>query len=66
MSVDTGRFARIVALIASVSAVFLLTTAERFGADSRVFSTAVVAIGSISLVTAITGFLISAAEMVEE
>jgi hypothetical protein len=66
MSVDTGRFARIVALIASVSAVFLLTTAETFGADSRVFSTAVVAIGSISLVTAITGFLISASEMVEE
>ena len=55
-----------VGLIAAVSAVFLLTTAQRFGADSPVFSTAVVAIGSISLVTAMTGFLIAAADAVEE
>jgi len=66
MSVDMGRFARIVALIAAVSAVFLLTTAQRFGADSRVFSAAVVSMGSISLVTAITGLLIAASEKLEE
>jgi hypothetical protein len=66
MSLDRGRFGRTLGLIAFVSAVFLLTTAERFGADGRIFSVAVVAVGSISLVTAMTGFLIAAEDMMSE
>lgn len=62
MNVDTGRFARVVVLISFVTAVILLMTAQRFGTGGRIFPVAVVAVGTISLVTAITGFLIAAAE----
>jgi hypothetical protein len=65
MSVDKGRFARVLVLISFVTAVILLTTAQRFGTGGRVFPVAVVAVGTISLVTAITGFLIAAAEGLE-
>ncbi|WP_394739383.1 hypothetical protein [Natronococcus roseus] len=54
---DTGRLARLGTLIAFVTAVSLLTSAQVLA--GALFSIAVVAIGSIALVTAITGFLIS-------
>mgnify|MGYP000034626126 CR=1 FL=1 len=66
MNFDVGRLARTVGLIAAVSAVFLLTTAERFGTDSRVFPAAVVSVGAISLLTAMTAFIISVNEYLEE
>jgi hypothetical protein len=66
MSIDRGRFGRTLGLIALVSAVFLLTTAERFGTGGDIFPVAIVAVGSISLVTAMTGFLIAAEDMMSE
>ncbi|ELY52027.1 hypothetical protein [Natronolimnohabitans innermongolicus] len=54
---DTGRLARLGTLIAFVTAVSLLTAAQVLAGP--LFSIAVVAIGSVALVTAITGFLIS-------
>lgn len=54
---DTGRLARLLTLIAFVTAVSLLTSAEVLGAE--LFPVAVVAIGTISLITAIIGFLIA-------
>lgn len=66
MSVDIGRLGRILVVIGFVSAVFLFTTAQRFGTGGRVFPIAVVSVGSISVVTAIIGFLIAAEEMMGE
>ena len=57
-----GRFGRLVTLVAFVTAVFLLTAAEAL--PDRLFSIAVVVIGVIAIVTAITGFLISVASVV--
>ncbi|AGB38534.1 hypothetical protein [Natronococcus occultus] len=54
---DTGRLARLGTLIAFVTAVSLLTSAQVLA--GALFSVAVVAIGSVALVTAIIGFLIS-------
>jgi fatty-acid desaturase len=54
---DTGRLARMFTLIAAVTAVSLLTSAQVL--SGALLSIAVVAVGSIALVTAITGFLIS-------
>ena len=54
---DTGRFGRLVTLIAAVTAVSLLTSAQVLG--GALLSIAVVAVGSIALVTAIVGFLIA-------
>jgi hypothetical protein len=54
---DTGRLARLFTLIAAVTAVSLLTSAQVL--TGALFSIAVVAVGSVALVTAITGFLIS-------
>jgi len=60
-SLDTGRLLRLLVSIAAVSAVFLLTAREVvFG----MFPIAVVVIGAVALVTAITDFLISAASSV--
>jgi len=59
MAFDTARLGRILALIGFVSGVFLFTANEVF--ESRLFSIAVVAIGSVALVTAIIGALIAAA-----
>lgn len=66
MAVDTGRLGRVLALIGFVSVVFLFTANEVF--EGRVFSVAVVAIGSVALVTGIIGALIAAAgfEDIEE
>ncbi|WP_049921275.1 hypothetical protein [Halopiger djelfimassiliensis] len=54
---DTGRFGRLLALIAAVTAVSLLTSAQVL--PGSVLPIAVVAVGSIALVTAIIGFLIA-------
>lgn len=54
---DTGRFGRLLALIAAVTAVSLLTSAQVL--PGTVFPLAVVAVGSIAVVTAIIGFLIA-------
>lgn len=56
---DTARFARTLILIAVVTGVFLLTGANVL--TGVLFQVAVVAVGSIALVTAITGFIIAAA-----
>ena len=61
-SLDTGRLLRLLVLIAAVSAVFLLTAREVV--SGTLFSIAVVVIGAVALVTAITDFLISAASSV--
>ncbi|WP_050024193.1 MULTISPECIES: hypothetical protein [Halorubrum] len=55
---DTARFGRLLLLIGGVTAVSLLTSARVLPND--LFSIAVVAIGSIAVVTAIIGFLIAA------
>ncbi|UTF54465.1 hypothetical protein [Natronosalvus rutilus] len=54
---DTGRFGRLLGLIAVVTAVSLLTSAQAL--SGTVLSIAVVALGGIALVTAIIGFLIA-------
>ncbi|MFA9426308.1 hypothetical protein [Natronorubrum sp. A-ect3] len=54
---DTGRFGRLLALIAAVTAVSLLTSAQVLGGE--LFSVAVVAVGAIAVITAIIGFLIA-------
>lgn len=59
-----GRFGRLLALIAFVSAAFLLTASWRL--PSRLFSIAAVVIGAIAMVTAITGFLIASASYMSE
>ncbi|MFP8955113.1 hypothetical protein ACLI4Y_00145 [Natrialbaceae archaeon A-CW3] len=54
---DTGRFGRLVTLIAAVTAIALLTSAQVL--SGAVLSLAVVAVGAIAIVTAIVGFLIA-------
>ena len=54
---DAGRLGRILALIAFVTAVFLVTAARRLG--DELFSIAVVAVGAVAFVTAIVGMLIA-------
>ena len=61
---DVARLARLLTLIAFVTAVSLLTSARVLPGD--LFSIAVVAIGSIALVTAIIGFLIAAGATYDE
>jgi hypothetical protein len=61
---DVARFGRLITLIGFVTAVSLLTSARVLPGD--LFSVAVVAIGSIALVTAITGFLIAAGQTYDE
>lgn len=56
--VDTGRLGRLYTLIAFVTAVFLLTATELF--SGTLLSIAVVAIGAITMVTAIIGFVTAA------
>ena len=55
--IDVGRLGRLLTLIGFVTAVSLLTSAEVLGAE--LFPVAVVAIGTISLITAIIGMLIA-------
>ncbi|MFW5974141.1 MAG: hypothetical protein ACOCPZ_02025 [Natrialbaceae archaeon] len=54
---DLGRFARLLALITFVSALFILTAAQTL--EGQLFRISVFAIGSVSLLTAMTGFLIA-------
>ncbi|SIS04463.1 hypothetical protein [Natronorubrum thiooxidans] len=54
---DTGRFGRLLALIAAVTAVSLLTSAQVL--PGELLSVAIVAVGAIAVVTAIIGFLIA-------
>lgn len=54
---DTGRFGRLLALIAVVTAVSLLTSAQVL--PGSVLPIAIVAVGAIAVVTAIIGFLIA-------
>lgn len=54
---DTGRFGRLLALVAAVTAVSLLTSAQTL--SGTLFSISVVAVGAIALVTAMVGFLIA-------
>ncbi len=63
-SFDRGRFGRLLALIGFVTAVSLLTSAQVL--PSALFSLAVVAVGSIAVVTAIIGFLIAGAATYDE
>ncbi len=54
---DTGRFGRLLALIGAVTAVSLLTSAQVLG--GALLSIAIVAVGTVGLITAIVGFLIA-------
>lgn len=56
---NTSRLVRLLTLIAFVTAVFLLTAAQVL--SDALFSIAVVAVGSVALVTAILGFVIALA-----
>jgi uncharacterized membrane protein len=55
---DTGRFGRLLALIAFVTAISVMTSAQTLEDD--LFQISVFAIGSVALLTAIIGFLIAA------
>lgn len=61
--IDAGRFGRTLVLIGFVTTVFLFLIADRLSGDS--FRIGVVAIGTVALITAITGFLIAAGSAVE-
>ena len=60
---DTGRFARLVALIAFVTALFVLTAAETL--EGQILQIGVFAIGIVSIITAMIGFLIAAGSAYE-
>lgn len=59
-----GRFARTLTLIVFVTAAFLLLAATRL--EGTLFRVGAVAVGAIAVVTAIVGFLISAANTYEQ
>lgn len=61
---DAGRFGRLLALIAAVTAAALLTSAQVL--PGSVLPVAVVAVGSIAVVTAIVGFLIALGSSYDE
>jgi hypothetical protein len=54
---DTGRFGRLLALSAVVTAVALFTSAQRL--EGQVFQLAVLAIGGVAVLTAMIGVLIA-------
>lgn len=54
---DTGRFGRLLTLIGAVTAVSLLTSAQVLAGP--LFSIAIVAVGTVGLITAMIGFLIA-------
>ncbi len=55
--IDIGRFGRLLSLVAAVTAISLLTSAQVL--PGAILPVAIVAIGAISVVTAIVGFLIA-------
>jgi type IV secretory pathway VirB2 component (pilin) len=59
----TGRLARTLALIAFVTATFLLVAANRL--DGELLQVGAVAIGAVAFLTASTAFLIAAGEYYE-
>lgn len=61
---NAGRFGRLLGLISFVSALFILTAAETL--DGQIFQIAVFAVGSVAVLTAMTGFLIAAADVYGE
>ncbi|PHQ39162.1 hypothetical protein DJ69_07560 [Halorubrum persicum] len=61
--IDAGRFGRTLVLIGFVTTVFLFLIAERLSGDT--FRIGAIAIGTVALITAITGFLIAAGSAVE-
>ncbi|MEZ3164302.1 hypothetical protein ABNG03_14265 [Halorubrum sp. RMP-47] len=61
--IDTGRFGRTLVLIGFVTTVFLFLIAERLSGDT--FRIGAIAIGTVALITAITGFLIAAGSAVD-
>ncbi|MEF8812255.1 MAG: hypothetical protein V5A55_00315 [Halovenus sp.] len=61
---DTGRFGRLLALIAFVTAISIMTSAQTL--DGTVFTISVFAIGSVALLTAMTGFLIAASSVYDD
>ena len=61
--IDAGRFGRTLVLIGFVTTVFMLLIANRLSGDT--FRIGAVAIGTVALITAITGFLIAAGSAVE-
>jgi hypothetical protein len=61
---DTGRFGRLLALIAFVSAVFIITSAQTL--DGTLFQLSVFAIGAVAVLTAMMGFLIAASAAYDE
>jgi len=63
-SFDVGRAARVLTLIAFVTAVFLLTASWQL--EGTTFQIGAVAIGAVAVVTAITGFLIAGGAAYDE
>ena len=61
--IDVGRLGRTLVLIGFVTTVFMLLIASRLSADT--FRIGAVAIGTVALITAITGFLIAAGSALE-
>lgn len=59
-----GRLGRTLGLIGFVSAVFLFLTVNRF--EGELLRIGVVAIGSVAVVTAITGFIIALGQAVDK
>ncbi|MEF8821785.1 MAG: hypothetical protein V5A52_05865 [Halovenus sp.] len=61
---DLARFIRLLVLIVFVTGLFVLTAAQTL--SGQIFQIAVFAVGSIAILTAMTGFLISGAESYTE
>ncbi|WP_236608605.1 hypothetical protein [Salinarchaeum sp. Harcht-Bsk1] len=61
---DVGRLARILTLIAVVTAIFLLTASWQL--EGATLQVGAVAIGAVAVVTAITGFLIAGGAAYDE
>jgi len=61
--IDAFRFGRTLVLISVVTAVFLVLSANRLGGET--FRIGAFAIGTVAVVTAITGFLIAAGSAID-
>jgi len=61
--IDFFRFGRTLVLISVVTSVFLILTADRLGGE--LFRVGMFAIGTVAVVTAITGFFIAVGSAVD-
>ena len=61
---DVARLGRLLVLIVFVSGLFILTAAQTL--SGQIFQIAVFAVGSVAILTAMTGFLIAAADLYGE